>query len=110
MDKNIAPTIAITSVTFEETSDSAQMFPNISQLAAKATEISLDALTTDIVDTIEQFRATLNQLPQPASGYCVDSVSMTLRIDASGKVSLVGEMASLCSSGITVTFKRQTGS
>lgn len=81
--------------------------PSLShRVATKAFEISNDLLADRLGDFFKSFDDVLRKLPKSTAGFSVDEVELTLTVNASGGVELVGQAEAGITSGLKFTLKR----
>ena len=86
------------------------MFDESRSLTARCTRITCDKLKESFEEFVQLLREVVQGVPRQCGGYDVDSLTFALALDASGKISLVGELAAGMSSGITITLRKGSGS
>lgn len=84
--------------------------PGFDQALAKVVDFSVDQLQNSATDTLEGIYSLLRGLPLQSGEFAVDEIRFTLRIDATGGVSVVSAAkASLgAQTGIEFTISRRS--
>lgn len=80
--------------------------------ARRAMDVSVEALKSQIQNTLGAFMEMMNEMDLDEKRFCVGSVSLTLSINAEGKVSVFSISSGAVGSqaGITFTLTRTRGS
>lgn len=98
--------IWILTQTVEETSKTA--LPTIGRrIASKTFKVTSDMLAERLEEFFENFQGVLERLPNSIAGFSVDEVELTLAINASGAIELIGKAEAGVSTGLKFTLKRQ---
>jgi hypothetical protein len=83
-------------------------FPGFDQTAAKIVELGMSQLQKSTSDALESVYSLLHAIPLESGAFGVDTIRFTLRVDASGEVSIVslakGSLGT--QAGIEVTISR----
>jgi len=96
----------ITQTTVDDGSKSA--LPSLGRrVAAKTFEITNHVLADRLEEFFSSFGNVLQRLPPETAGFSVDEVELTLAINASGGVELVGQAEAGLSTGLKFTLKRK---
>jgi hypothetical protein len=95
----------VTSVASDDVSKS--VLPSLGKATAiKSIEIANDVLANNLTDFFDGFGAVLVQLPVEKGGFSLDEIEVSLTIDATGAVKLIGEVGLGFSTGLKFTLKR----
>ncbi len=89
-----------------EVGEESGMFPRVSAVVAKTSEVSLQLLSQNLSEIVTSLGEVVAELPEIPGGFAVDALTFSLSIDATGKVSLLAEISSGYSSAVTVSIKR----
>jgi hypothetical protein len=82
------------------------MFPSAKAVMMRAQQFSADMIKSNLAEAVGTLGDLFAALPGDCGGYTPEQVTVTLSIDASGKVPLVGEIAAGITSGISICFTR----
>lgn len=107
MSKRNTNMISIITIHSQGEDEGLAMFPSPSKIIAKSTQVIADRLGENLSAFVRILGEAIEKLPQSCGGYSVDTLTFSLSIDSSGKISLVGELSAGFTSGITITLKKQ---
>ena len=99
----------ISILTFPESKevDERSMFPSAKRIYLKASTVAVETVADNLSRFVGLVGKIITSIPDPAENYEVDTLSFSINLDGSGKVSLVGEVSAGFNSGITLTFKKR---
>lgn len=111
MSKSNSDTISITTFEIENSSESNSMFhsPNLSifdKVGKKVSLISTDRLGEDLSDFVKVLGNIVEKLPDSCGNYSLDTLTFSLSVDSSGKISLIGELSAGLTSTISITLNK----
>ncbi len=92
-----------------EPEESRQALPTLSlgRIAHKVTAVGSEVLASNIKTFLTSFQEVLQDMDHSYAGFRLEELELSLAVDASGKVSLVGEMASGLSASLVVRLRRE---
>jgi hypothetical protein len=100
--------ISVLTVNLKELESSRrQMFPTPSEIAVKSSTFAVKTLSANLRDFVDVLGKVVESLPDKCGSYNIDTLTFSLSIDGSGKISLIGEMSAGFTSGIIITLKKQ---
>ncbi len=105
MEKN--KTIPVFSAHSETLEEQTNMFPGVKQTIGKISAVQVKVLEQNIQIVLSDLVDLFNNIELKNNKFDIDTISLVLNVSSGGKVSLVGEINSNLTSGITVTLKRQ---
>jgi len=106
MDTKKNRTIRILTQTIEEDTKSA--LPAIGRrIATKTLELTNDVLANRLEEFFSSFDSVLERLPSSVAGFSIDELELTLAINASGGIEMIGKAEAGISTGIKFTLRRQ---
>lgn len=99
--------IRILTQTTEE--DAKSVLPSIGRRIATTTfELTNTALADRLEEFFNSFQAVLEHLPASTAGFSIDELELTLAVNASGGIEMVGKAEAGISTGMKFTLKRQS--
>lgn len=105
MEENNEKYVSI--ITYEQQKQMDTMFPSPGKFVAKSSQIAIEQLKGNVSEIVNNITELLEELPERSTNFQIDEMSFSLSINASGKISLIGELSAGMNSGITLTFKRK---
>lgn len=103
MSKENTKTISILTVQTQKGPET--MFPT--RMVAKSTEVATEKLKESLSYFVKMLDEIVETLPKSCGTYDVDTLTFSLSVDGSGKISLVGELSAGFTSGITISLKKK---
>jgi len=73
----------------------------------EVTRVAVGELSEQLAEFINSLSLVVDGLPSECGAYDVEELTFSLSVNASGKISLVGELAAGVSSGITVKIRKK---
>jgi len=71
-------------------------------------EVSADALSKNLLHCVKSLGKIVESFPETyKKNYALEEIKFSLSVDSSGRISLIGNVTSDTTSGITVTFKKR---
>jgi hypothetical protein len=106
MDTKKNKTIRILTQTIEVDTKSA--LPAIGRrITTKTLELTNDVLANCLEEFFSSFDSVLERLPNSVAGFSIDELELTLAINASGGIEVIGKAEAGISTGMKFTLKRQ---
>jgi len=106
MDTKKDRTIRILTQTIEEDTKSA--LPAIGRrITTKTLELTNDVLANRLEEFFSSFDNVLEHLPSSVAGFSIDELELTLAINASGGIEMVGKAEAGITTGMKFTLRRQ---
>lgn len=106
MDTKKNSTIRILTQTIEEDTKSA--LPAIGRrINTKTLELTNDVLANRLEEFFSSFDSVLKRLPSSVAGFSIDELELTLAINASGGVEIIGKVEVGITTGMKFTLRRQ---
>jgi hypothetical protein len=85
------------------------ILPSIGKnVVQKISSIDSKRVSKELGRIITMLSKMVESLPESSSGYNVSTLSFSLSINSSGKISLIGEVGAGVTSGITVTLTKNS--
>lgn len=104
VDQKIA---TINLITYEQQEQTESMFPRQRTFLAKCSQVTYDQLKGNLAECVSALSELLDGIPEADGSFQVEQATFALNINASGKISLIGELAAGVSSSVTITFARR---
>ena len=104
VDQKIA---TINLITYEQQKQTESMFPRQGAFLAKCSQVTCDQLKGNLAECVSALSELLEGLPETTGSFQVEQATFALNVNASGKISLIGELAAGVSSSVTLTFARK---
>lgn len=76
-------------------------------LGHKVSEVGAEVLASNFRSFLASFRDVLRDTDHSYEGFRLEEIELSLAVDASGKVSLVGEIGSGIQTSMVVRFRRE---
>lgn len=83
------------------------VFPKLSGFVVRSSQLAIADLGEELSKTMKNLSAVLGKIDDAESKYYLDEIHLSLGIDASGKISLVGEVAAGVQTGVQIILKRR---
>ena len=106
MTKENLKEISIITSNIQEDEETFTMFPTPVKAVVKSTKLAVKKFRENLTEFLGLLSEAIEDLPDACGGYQVDSLTFSINVNAAGKISLVGELAAGCTSGITITLKK----
>lgn len=107
MAKEDQKEITIVSSNIQEGEEAFTIFPtSVKAAVAKSTKVAVQKFRENLSEFLQLLGETIEGLPGSCGGYQVDTLTFSLSVNAAGKISLIGELAAGCTSGITITLTK----
>lgn len=88
--------------------DVKSVLPSIGgRITTKTFELTNDALADSLEEFFKSFSAVLDRLPDSIASFSIDELEVTLAINASGGIEMVGRAEAGINTGMKFTLKRQ---
>jgi hypothetical protein len=98
--------ILILTQTAEE--DTRAVLPSIGRRITTTTfEMANNVLADRLEEFFNSFQAVLERLPASTAGFSIDEIELTLTVNASGGIEMVGKAEAGISTGMKFTLKRK---
>lgn len=72
----------------------------------RAYTVPMSQLSNNLKQTLSDFQQLMEDLPKPASGYCIDEIELHLGINGNGGIALIGKLTVGMEAAIKVKIKR----
>lgn len=69
-------------------------------------KVPLSDLTENLKQTLSSFQEIMDDLPKPASGYCIDEIELHFGVNGNGGIALIGKIDVGMEAAIKVKIKR----
>ena len=89
MKKQNTNAISILTAPSIEEDETLAMFPTPRKLMAKHTQVATDKFAEGLSGFIKTLEKVIQALPESCGGYNVDTLTFSLSVNASGKISLI---------------------
>ncbi|MPM10304.1 hypothetical protein SDC9_56632 [bioreactor metagenome] len=99
---------SITIITMSDTTDTKGGLP-IRPSFPKQIEISSDELADRMLTFVSNFQRIYDVKPEATDGFYIDEIELSLVINASGGIELIGKATAGMEGGIKVKLKRRKG-
>jgi hypothetical protein len=73
-----------------------------------AADIAVETLGDSLADFVKDLERIVEKLPDTCGAYNLDSLTFSLSVNGSGKISLIGEVAAGVTAGIVISLKKHT--
>lgn len=103
MSSEVNRTISV--LTGEMQSES--LFPATTKMLVKSSQLAIESVKRSLADCVESLEDIVDNLSDVDNQYDVDTITFSLSIDSSGKISLIGELSAGLVSSITITLKKK---
>lgn len=80
---------------------------NASNVGAKVTEVSTEVLSNNLNSFLGSFENILSEQPEKIGDFFLDEFELTLGINASGGIELLGKLTAGAQAGIKIKLKRR---
>lgn len=105
MSKENTKTISILTVQAQKGPET--MFPSPTKMIVSYTQVATEKLKDNMSEFVKLLDEIVQTLPKSCGAYDVDTLTFSLSLDGSGKISLVGELSAGFTSGITISLKKK---
>lgn len=107
MSKKNVELISILTIQSQDVTEERAMFPSPTRILARSTEVAAETFRDSLSGFVKMLGTVVQGVPELCGGYRVDTLTFSLDVNGSGKISLVGELSAGITSGITVTLKKE---